>query len=72
MGQAHDFDDLFPPKPIPGLGYVCSSCGGPAPCDPEHTVDPYNVDDSAIPMSKKTFRLLCDSCLRLKRLARGK
>jgi hypothetical protein len=72
MGQGHDLDDLFPPTPIPGLGYVCSSCSQPAPNDPEHTVDPANLDDSSIPMNKKLFRLLCDDCLRMKQLAEGK
>jgi hypothetical protein len=62
-------DDLFPPSKIGG--YVCSSCGNPAPCDSEHLVDSPDRDDATIPPDEKLMRLLCDDCLRIKKLAEG-
>jgi hypothetical protein len=62
MGD-RSLDDLFPPPPVPGLGYVCSNCGAPAPCDEAHLVDSPQRDDRNIHPDKKLMRLLRDACL---------
>jgi hypothetical protein len=66
-GHDHDDEDDAPPPPVRGLGYVCSSCGNPAPCDSEHLVDSPDRDDANIPPDEKLMRLLCDKCLAIKR-----
>jgi hypothetical protein len=69
MGD-RSLDDLFPPPRVPGLGYICSSCGEPAPCDSEHLVDSPDREDTTIPPDETLMRLLCDKCLGIDKLRR--
>jgi hypothetical protein len=71
MMSDRSLDDLFPIPPVPGLGYVCSSCGNPAPCDSEHLVGSPDRDDATIPPDEKLMRLLCDDCLAIEKLRQG-
>jgi hypothetical protein len=70
MMSDRSLDDLFPPGKV-GPGYHCSNCGAAAPCDSEHLVDSPDRDDATIPPDEKLMRLLCDDCLRIKKLAEG-